>query len=57
MKSNEGLIIRIAGIGLKLRKLLTGQPDTGTSLWVILFYYGIKAKRNRESTTSLTAYG
>jgi len=57
MKSDERLMIRIAEIRTRLRKLLTGQPDKGTSLWVIQFYYGIKAERNLENTTNLTAYG
>jgi hypothetical protein len=57
MKSDERLMIRIAEIGTRLRKILTGQPDTRTSLWVTQFYYGIKAERNLESTTSLTVYG
>jgi hypothetical protein len=57
MKSDERLMIRIAEIRARLRKLSTGQPDRGTSWLVIQFCYGIKAERNLENTTNLTAYG
>jgi hypothetical protein len=50
-------MIRIAGIRVGLKNISTGQTDTGTSLLVIHFCYGIKVERNLENMENLTVYG